>query len=61
MDVWSLAHAEHEPNRMVLSTRKGRTHEPILPTITAPSELHKLSDAELGQLAQEIRDELVGS
>src|SRR6476660_1480353 len=32
---------------------------PILPQINDPSELQKLSDTELTQLAQEIRDELV--
>src|ERR1043165_3861226 len=31
----------------------------ILPRITAPSELQKLTDEELVQLTQEIRDELV--
>src|SRR5438270_2677441 len=31
----------------------------ILPRIGGPADLHKLSDAELTQLAQEIRDELV--
>ncbi len=31
----------------------------LLPTITGPADLHKLTDAELVQLAQEIRDELV--
>src|SRR5262244_3108601 len=33
--------------------------QPILPTIASPSDLHRLSDAQLGQLAQEMRDELV--
>lgn len=32
---------------------------PKLPTISDPSDLHKLTDADLTQLAQEIRDELV--
>src|SRR5436190_21086506 len=32
---------------------------PILPQINDPSDLQKLSDMELSQLAQEIRDELV--
>src|SRR5579872_1273421 len=31
----------------------------LLPTIASPADLHGLSDAQLGQLAQEIRDELV--
>src|SRR5438128_880979 len=31
----------------------------ILPQIQGPADLHKLNDAELTQLAQEIRDELV--
>src|SRR5205807_10577144 len=31
----------------------------ILPTINSPADLHKLSDADLKQLAQEMRDELV--
>ncbi len=31
----------------------------ILPTITGPADLQKLSDADLTQLAQEMRDELV--
>src|SRR5499433_3625189 len=33
--------------------------QPILPTIASPSDLHRLSDAQLGQLAQEMRDEMV--
>jgi 1-deoxy-D-xylulose-5-phosphate synthase len=32
---------------------------PLLPGITSPADLHRLNDAELLQLAQEIRDELV--
>src|SRR3954469_8248760 len=32
---------------------------PLLPTITGPADLYKLSDEQLAQLAQEIRDELV--
>src|ERR1700722_6495487 len=32
---------------------------PILPRISAPADLQQLSDAELTQVAQEIRDELV--
>jgi 1-deoxy-D-xylulose-5-phosphate synthase len=32
---------------------------PILPRINSPADLHGLSEAELAQLAQEIRDELV--
>src|SRR5262249_19455567 len=32
---------------------------PILPTITAPPDLQQLSDEQLQQLAQEMRDELV--
>src|SRR5262245_44639590 len=32
---------------------------PLLPSITSPADLHRLNDAELLQLAQEIRDELV--
>src|SRR5687768_12811391 len=32
---------------------------PILPQINDPSDLQKLNDTDLGQLAQEIRDELV--
>src|ERR1700738_1487225 len=31
----------------------------LLPSIASPKDLHKLTDAELTQLAQEIRDELV--
>ena len=31
----------------------------LLPNLTGPADLHKFSDAELSQLAQEIRDELV--
>src|SRR6266852_4675963 len=31
----------------------------LLPKIQGPADLHKLNDAELTQLAQEIRDELV--
>jgi 1-deoxy-D-xylulose-5-phosphate synthase len=31
----------------------------LLPNITGPADLHKLNEAELSQLAQEIRDELV--
>ena len=31
----------------------------LLPQINGPADLHKLTDAELAQLAQEIRDELV--
>jgi 1-deoxy-D-xylulose-5-phosphate synthase len=31
----------------------------LLPNISGPTDLHKLTDAELTQLAQEIRDELV--
>src|ERR1700730_8594935 len=31
----------------------------LLPNISGPADLHKLTDAELTQLAQEIRDELV--
>jgi 1-deoxy-D-xylulose-5-phosphate synthase len=33
--------------------------QPILPTVASPADLHRLSDAELLQLAQEMRDELV--
>src|SRR5712692_1648734 len=32
---------------------------PLLPTIHSPADLHPLNDANLGQLAQEMRDELV--
>src|SRR5258708_20246561 len=32
---------------------------PILPTIASPADLHRLSDEQLEQLAQEMRDELV--
>ncbi|HEY1861665.1 MAG TPA: 1-deoxy-D-xylulose-5-phosphate synthase [Gemmataceae bacterium] len=32
---------------------------PLLPTIHAPADLHPLTDAQLAQLAQEMRDELV--
>src|SRR5947209_4575197 len=32
---------------------------PILPRISSPADLHGLSEADLGRLAQEIRDELV--
>src|SRR5271170_1266692 len=32
---------------------------PLLPTIASPADLHGLSDAQLAQVAQEIRDELV--
>src|ERR671935_81598 len=32
---------------------------PLLPDIASPADLHRLSDAELLQLAQEMRDELV--
>src|SRR5437899_2758953 len=32
---------------------------PILPQITSPTDLQRLSDEELSQLAQEMRDELV--
>src|SRR5438270_168394 len=32
---------------------------PILPTIASPADLHQLNDAQLAQLAQEMRDELV--
>src|SRR3954469_9109152 len=32
---------------------------PLLPTITGPADLYKLSDEQLAQLAQEMRDELV--
>jgi 1-deoxy-D-xylulose-5-phosphate synthase len=31
----------------------------LLPNLTGPADLHKFTDAELAQLAQEIRDELV--
>jgi 1-deoxy-D-xylulose-5-phosphate synthase len=31
----------------------------LLPQITSPADLHKLTDAQLGELAQEMRDELV--
>jgi 1-deoxy-D-xylulose-5-phosphate synthase len=31
----------------------------ILPSINSPTDLHKLSDNELKQLAQEMRDELI--
>src|SRR5438552_3427173 len=31
----------------------------ILPTLNSPADLHKLSDSELKQLAQEMRDELI--
>src|SRR5213595_784654 len=31
----------------------------LLPNLTGPADLHKFTDAELSQLAQEIRDELV--
>jgi 1-deoxy-D-xylulose-5-phosphate synthase len=33
--------------------------DPVLPSIAAPSDLQRLSDAELEQLAQDMRDELV--
>src|SRR5262249_33315860 len=33
--------------------------EPLLPTIGSPADLHPLTDAQLEQLAQEMRDELV--
>src|SRR5215471_18369775 len=33
--------------------------QPILPTIASPKDLHSLTDEELVQLAQEMRDELV--
>ena len=33
--------------------------QPLLPTINSPQDLHKLSDTQLLQLAQEMRDELV--
>jgi 1-deoxy-D-xylulose-5-phosphate synthase len=33
--------------------------QPILPTITTPKDLQRLSEEELVQLAQEMRDELV--
>src|SRR5256884_7094962 len=33
--------------------------QPILPTIASPKDLQPLTDEELTQLAQEIRDELV--
>src|SRR5215468_11827286 len=33
--------------------------EALLPGITSPADLHKLTDAQLLQLAQEMRDELV--
>src|ERR1700751_519912 len=32
----------------------------LLPRIASPADLHGLSDAQLNQLAQEMRDELVG-
>src|SRR5712692_8308431 len=32
---------------------------PLLPTIHSPADLHPLNDAQLAQLAQEMRDELV--
>jgi 1-deoxy-D-xylulose-5-phosphate synthase len=32
---------------------------PLLPTIASPADLHGLSDSQLAQVAQEIRDELV--
>src|SRR5260370_23890870 len=32
---------------------------PLLPAINSPADLHRLNDAELAQLAQEMRDELV--
>ncbi|HWG43935.1 MAG TPA: 1-deoxy-D-xylulose-5-phosphate synthase [Gemmataceae bacterium] len=32
---------------------------PLLPQITSPADLHKLTDAQLNDLAQEMRDELV--
>src|SRR5258708_5107433 len=35
------------------------TMPPILPTIASPKDLHGLSDEQLVQLAQEMRDELV--
>ena len=31
----------------------------LLPTITGPADLHKLSDEQLQALTQEVRDELV--
>src|ERR1700720_2490013 len=32
---------------------------PILPTIASPADLHQLTDPQLAQLSQEMRDELV--
>src|SRR5881296_885118 len=33
--------------------------EPLLASISSPADLHRLSDAQLVQLSQEMRDELV--
>src|SRR6266566_28749 len=37
----------------------GSEHGLILPTIASPADLHRLTEEELTQLAQEMRDELV--
>ncbi len=42
-----------------LLSKKEATMSDILSTISSPADLHKLSETQLGQLAQEMRDELV--
>src|SRR5437879_1309766 len=41
-----------------MTAEKSAMATPLLPGITSPADLHRLSDAELLQLAQEMRDEL---
>src|SRR5438105_1869383 len=44
---------------MTTCNRKETAMTQLLPTITGPADLHKLTDTELTQLAKEVRDELV--
>jgi len=49
---------EHDPMTSQANTT-GTGQEPLLPRITSPLDLHQLSDEQLEQLTQEMRDELV--
>src|SRR5215213_2562468 len=46
-------------NGRSLAKKRKASMSQLLPNIDGPADLHKLTDVELTQLAQEIRDELV--
>src|SRR6476659_9574366 len=47
------------PSSLILPMTGDRIMTALLPRIASPKDLHALSDAQLEQLAQEMRDELV--